>query len=323
MDIGQLAPILLATLAAGGVAYALIYPLLSGDRRAEKRRDQLAAGGKSTDRASPVRSKRDQVAQSLKEVEAKQKARNSLTLEVRLMQGGLDWNRRKYYIVSVVTGLVSCALLFAATGNPLMAPVGLFVGGLGLPFWYLGFRKKRRIAAFVKEFPNALDVIVRGLKSGLPLGDCIRIISAEAAAPVNEEFRVIVEAQTLGLSLPDAVERLYQRIPISDANFFGIVLSIQAKTGGNLAETLGNLARVLRDRKKMKDKIKAVSTEAKASAGIIASLPFVITLLVWLTTPKYIELLWLTQAGKVTLVGSAIWMTMGVMVMRKMINFEI
>jgi tight adherence protein B len=323
MELGLLAPILLATLAAGGVAYALIYPLLSGDLRAEKRRDQLSGGGKSAVQAGPLRNKRDQVAQSLKEVEAKQKARDSLTLEVRIMQGGLNWNRQKYYVISAVTGLVFCALLYAATGNPLMAPVGLFVGGLGLPFWYLGFRKKRRIAAFVKEFPNALDVIVRGLKSGLPLGDCVRIISTEAAAPVNEEFKVIVEAQTLGLSLPDAVERLYQRIPISDANFFGIVLSIQSKTGGNLAETLGNLAKVLRDRKKMKDKIKAVSTEAKASAGIIGSLPFVITLLVWLTTPKYIELLWLTEAGKVVMVASAIWMTMGVMVMRKMINFDI
>lgn len=323
MDIGLLAPILLATLAAGGVAYALIYPLLSGERRAEKRRDQLSTGGRSTVQAGPQRSKRDQVAQSLKEVEAKQKARDSLTLEVRIQQGGLDWDRRKYYIISAVSGLVTSFLLFVGTGNMLMAPVGLFVGGLGLPFWYLGFRKKRRIAAFVKEFPNALDVIVRGLRSGLPLGDCVRIIAAEAAAPVNEEFRVIVEAQTLGLALPEAVERLYQRVPISDANFFGIVLAIQAKTGGNLAETLGNLAKVLRDRKKMKDKIKAVSMEAKASAGIIASLPFVVTLLVWLTSPRYIELLWLTQAGKLTMVASAIWMTMGVMIMRKMINFDI
>jgi tight adherence protein B len=323
MDISQFAPIILATLAAGGVAYALIYPLLSGDLRAEKRRDQLSTGGRGAVQAGPLRNKRDQVAQSLKEVEAKQKARDSLTLEVRILQGGLDWDRKKYYIISAVTGLVCGGVLFATTGNPLMAPVGLFVGGLGLPYWYLGFRKKRRIAAFVKEFPNALDVIVRGLRSGLPLGDCVRIISTEAAAPVNEEFKVIVEAQTLGLALPDAVERLYQRVPISDANFFGIVLAIQAKTGGNLAETLGNLAKVLRDRKKMKDKIRAVSMEAKASAGIIASLPFIVAILVWLTSPRYIELLWLTQAGKLTMVASAIWMTMGVMIMRKMINFDI
>ncbi len=323
MDLMSIAPILLATMAAGGVAYALIYPFLSGDARAEKRRDQLTAGSRAAAQVGAQRNKRDQVAQSLKDLDAKQKARNSLTLEVRMQQGGLDWDRKKYYVVCVICGLVSAAALFLATQNVLMAPVGLFIGGLGMPFWFLGFRKKRRIAAFVKEFPNALDVIVRGLKSGLPLGDCVRIISSEAAAPVNEEFRVIVEAQQLGLSLPDAVERLYQRVPIADANFFGIVLAIQSKTGGNLSETLGNLSKVLRDRKKMKDKIKAVSTEAKASAGIIASLPFVVTLLVWLTSPKYIELLWLTQAGKVTMVASAIWMTMGVMVMRKMINFDI
>jgi tight adherence protein B len=322
MDLSTLAPIFLATLAAGGVAYALIYPLLSGEARAEKRRDQLS-GGKAAVSAGPQRNKRDQVAQSLKELDARQKARNNLTLEVRLQQGGLTWTRQNYYVFSLILGGVTAFLMFALTGNVLMAPVGLFIGTLGLPYWYLGFRKKRRVAAFVKEFPNALDVIVRGLKSGLPLGDCIRIISSEAAAPVSEEFRIIVEAQTLGLSLPDAVERLYDRVPISDANFFAIVLAIQSKTGGNLSETLANLSKVLRDRKRMKDKIKAVSTEAKASAGIIASLPVVVTLLLWLTSPKYIELIWLTQAGKVTLVISAIWMTMGVMIMRKMINFDI
>lgn len=323
MDFSSIAPILLATLAAGGVAYVLIYPFISGEARAEKRRDQLSAGSRAASQSGPQRSKRDVVAQSLKEMEAKQKARNRLTLEVRLQQGGLMWNRRKYYIFCAIMGLATAAILLFITSNPLIAAAGLFVGGLGLPFWFLNFRTKRRVAAFVKEFPNALDVIVRGLKSGLPLGDCVRIIASEAAAPVNEEFRVIVEAQTMGLSLSEAVDKLYERVPISDANFFAIVLAIQSKTGGNLSETLSNLSRVLRDRKKMKDKIRAVSTEAKASAGIIASLPFIVTLLVWLTSPKYIELLWLTQTGKFTMVISGIWMSMGIMMMRKMINFDI
>lgn len=323
MDIAAIAPIILATLAAGGVAYALIYPMLSGDLRAEKRRDRFAATGKVASKAGPQRNRRDQVAQSLKEVEARQKARDSMTLEVRIQQAGLNWTRQKYYVICVLSGLATSALLFGATRNLIMAPTGLFVGGLGLPFWFLGFCKKRRINAFVKEFPNALDVIVRGLKSGLPLGDCVRIISAEAAAPVSDEFRTIVEAQTLGLSLPDAAERLYSRVPISDANFFGIVLAIQSKTGGNLSETLGNLARVLRDRRKMKDKIKAVSTEAKASAAIIASLPFIVAGLVYLTSPGYMDALWTTNTGKLTLVASGLWMLIGVMIMRKMINFDI
>jgi tight adherence protein B len=181
----------------------------------------------------------------------------------------------------------------------------------------------RRLKKFGNEFPNAIDVIVRGIRAGLPLNDCLRIIATEAAEPVRTEFRLIVEGQALGLTLTDAATRLYERMPCAESNFFGIVLAIQQKTGGNLSETLGNLSKVIRERRKMRDKIEAVSMEAKASAWIIGSLPVVVTLLVYLTTPKYIELLWLTQAGQFALAASAVWMTIGVLVMRKMINFDI
>lgn len=192
-----------------------------------------------------------------------------------------------------------------------------------MPAWFLKRSKAKRLKKFGVEFPNALDVVVRGIKAGLPVNDCLRIVASEAAEPVKTEFRLMIEAQALGLPLSEAAVKLFDRMPCAEANFFGIVIAIQQKTGGNLSETLGNLSRVLRERRKMRDKIAAVSMEAKASAAIIGSLPPVVAILVWLTTPKYIEILWISQAGKVALVASGLWMLIGVLVMRKMINFDI
>jgi tight adherence protein B len=163
---------------------------------------------------------------------------------------------------------------------------------------------------------------VRGVKAGLPVGDCIRIIAAETQEPVKGEFRAIAEATAIGMPLPDACAKLYDRIPLPEANFFTIVIAIQQKAGGNLSEALGNLSRVLRDRKQMKAKIKAMSTEAKASAAIIGSLPIAVMILVYISSPSYIELLWTHQMGRFMLAVSAMWMATGIFVMKKMINFD-
>jgi tight adherence protein B len=203
------------------------------------------------------------------------------------------------------------------------AAAALFAGGFGLPRWILTFLKRRRISRFIEELPNAMDIIVRGIRSGLPLGDCLRIIASEAREPVKSAFRSIVEEQTVGLSVPEAVGKLHDRMPTAEASFFAIVVAIQQKAGGNLSEALSNLSRVLRERKKMKGKIVAMSMEAKASAVIIAALPFLVALLTWISSPQYIELLWTTNVGKLALAGSACWMAMGIGVMKKMINFEV
>ncbi len=165
-------------------------------------------------------------------------------------------------------------------------------------------------------------MIVRGVKAGLPVGDCIRIVAAETQEPVKSEFRAIAESTAMGIPLGDAASKLFERIPVPEANFFGIVVAIQQKAGGSLSEALGNLSRVLRDRRKMKAKIKAMSMEAKASAAIIGSLPIAVMFLVYLTSPNYIELLWTHPMGHMMLVASATWMTIGILVMRKMINFD-
>jgi tight adherence protein B len=197
-----------------------------------------------------------------------------------------------------------------------------FAGAFGAPRWLLKFLKKRREAKFLKGFPDAVDIIVRGIKAGLPLLDSIRVITNDSPEPICSEFRAIIETQSFGLPLGEACAKLYERIPVAEANFFGIVISIQQKAGGNLSEALGNLSRVLRDRKKMKQKIQAMSMEAKASASIIACLPLAVMSLVYLTSPHYIELLWTEQLGRVMIGCCAAWMLIGVLVMRKMINFD-
>ena len=214
-------------------------------------------------------------------------------------------------------------LLGLFLGGGLLPGVGAgFAGAFGIPRWLLSFLKKRREAKFLNAFPDSVDIIVRGIKSGLPLLDCMKMITVDAPEPLRSEFRTIVETQAVGVPLGEACGKLYENMPVPEANFFGIVISIQQKAGGNLSEALGNLSRVLRDRKKMKAKIKAMSQEAKASAGIIGALPIAVMAMVYITSPQYIMLLFTEPLGNFMLACSAGWMFMGVMVMRKMINFD-
>ena len=218
--------------------------------------------------------------------------------------------------------MCSSDLVFYVSRDILYVVPGALIGGFGVPNWVLNVARKRRMEKFINEFPNAVDVIIRGVKAGLPLGDCLRVIASEANEPVRSEFRQIIEQTQLGVSLGDGCERMAERVPVAEANFFAIVIGIQQKAGGNLSEALGNLSRVLRDRKKMKIKVKAMSAEAKASAGIIAALPFIVAFLVYISSPRYIELLWITSGGRVTLVVCGFWMFVGVMSMRKLVNFD-
>jgi len=312
----------LVTLAIGGLGWVFVYPLLSGERRVEKRRETIA-------RTTPARvvrvsgkSRRDQVEETLKEIDARHKANKRPPLAVRISQAGLTWSKQRFFIMAALLG-VGGFLGFAMTGLGLVPALGVgFAAAFGLPFWILSFLKKRREAKFLAAFPDAVDVIVRGIKSGLPLMDCLNVIVSDTQEPVKSEFRAIVESQAVGVPLGEACLKLYERMPVPEANFFGIVIFIQQKSGGNLSEALGNLSRVLRDRKKMKAKIQAMSMEAKASGGIIAALPFVVMILVYLSSPDYISLLWTDKLGNLLLASSAVWMSIGVFVMRKMINFD-
>jgi tight adherence protein B len=323
MSLQTLALAFMAATAIGGVAWVFLYPVLSGERQAEQRRANLAKNApvaRSAERGQ--RTRRQQVEDSMKEVEARHKKSKQVALTTRIAQAGLSWTKKQFMIISIVMGVsVTLICLFMGMGPVVAAAFG-FSAGFGLPRWFLGFMKKRRERKFLEGLPDAVDIIVRGIKAGLPLFDSIKVVAADAQEPVRAEFAAIVETQAIGMPLGDACTRLYERMPVAEANFFGIVIAIQQKAGGNLSEALGNLSKVLRDRKKMKAKIKAMSMEAKASAGIIGSMPPAIMGIVYITNPGYISMLWTTPTGRVMLALSAIWMTMGVLVMKKMINFD-
>jgi tight adherence protein B len=324
MNIQALALAFLAATTVGGISWVFLYPMLSGERKAEHRRASVAkaepAAARNVDKNQ--RSRREQVEGSLKDLEARRQKEKRIPLSSRITQAGLTLTAQKFMIISGVLAAAAFAGAMLAGGGPI-AGVGLAFGaGFGLPRWTLSYLKKRREKAFLKALPDAVDVIVRGIKAGLPLFESIKVVAADAPEPLKGEFLAIIETQAIGMPLGEACTRLYERMPVPEANFFGIVIAIQQKSGGNLSEALGNLSKVLRDRKKMAEKIQAMSMEAKASAGIIGSLPPIVMLLVYLSTPDYISLLWTHPTGQLMLVGCVIWMSIGIFVMKRMINFD-
>jgi tight adherence protein B len=266
--------------------------------------------------------RRKQVQETLNSIEQKQSQKKKIDLRTRIERAGLTVTPRNFYIISAGVGIVLAAALLVSGFSIFVVLAAAFVGGFGLPRWILSFLVKRRQNAFLEEFANAIDVIVRGVKSGLPINDCLKIISAEAAEPVRTEFRDLVEGQKVGVSLDQGLGKVYERMPLAEVNFFQIVLSIQAKSGGNLAEALGNLSKVLRERKKMRAKIQAVSQEAKSSAAIIGALPPGVMGMLYLVAPDYLMPLFSTTAGNMIIVGGLMWMGIGILIMRKMINFN-
>ena len=315
-------PIIMAALVALALG-GLVFVFVSGDSRAAKRQAALQTGvaAKIKDNSIEKTARKKQITDCLKELEKKNNRRR-LTLDAKIQQAGLSISRRQFMIVAAISGLAAAFAAFMGTRSLYIAGPAAVIGLFGLPNFVLAQMRRRRIAKFVGEFPNAIDIIVRGVKAGLPLGDCLRIIANEAADPVKSEFRMIVETQAMGLSLGEAVDRLAQRVPVTETNFFAIVINIQAKAGGNLSEALGNLSRVLRERKKMKGKIGAMSMEAKASAAIIGIVPFVVVALLYVSSPAYVSLLWTTMHGKIVAGVAIAWMGLGILMMKKMIAFD-
>ena len=324
MDPNALIGVFLITLCVTGAFYALFYARLSGQDIAEKRKAQFKKNKAKNDRerSTDLNKRRQQIAESIRDMESALKKRKARSVDNMIEQAGLEWSKQQFYIGSAIAGVLVGALVFFVNGNPLIALAGVFVGGVGLPRWVISFLSKRRMRKFLEEFPGAVDVIIRGVKAGLPIGQCLGIIAAEAAEPVRSEFRRIIEAQSIGLSVAESVDRLPERVPLAETSFFAIVINLQQKSGGNLSEALGNLSRVLRDRKKMRQKIIAMSSEAKASAMIIGALPFLVSGLVYITAPDYIRLLFVTTTGQIVLGISAFWMAVGVAVMKKLVNFD-
>lgn len=327
----QLVGGLFVALAMAAIVFALAYPYFSGDKQGEKRLQTITdnKAKRATRRGQSAmdvvaQNCRKQVADTLKDLEQRQAKKSKVSLRQKIEQAGLDITPKTYYIASAISGAVlGLIFLLSFPSVTILASIGAaFAGGFGLPHWVLNFMIKKRLSKFVAEFANAIDVVVRGVKTGLPLNECLNIIARESPEPICTEFKEVVEQQRVGVPLGEALERLAQRVPLPETRFFSIVIGIQQSAGGNLSEALGNLSGVLRDRSKMQIKVAALSSEAKASAGVLASLPFIVMLLVYLSTPKYIALLWTTKSGNFALGIAGFWMTCGILVMRKMINFK-
>lgn len=312
----------LSGIAVGGVVYVLVMPYMSGERKASKRVGNVA---RVPSRAAVPRSlqiRKQQVQDTIKNIEAKQKPRKRVPLRIRLIRAGLSMKPSTYYLLSCLTGVVGGFIVLVTGSSPLVSLLAAFACGFGLPRWILARMIKRRQAKFLLEFANAIDIMVRGVQSGLAFSDCMQIIARESPEPVRSEFADLLEQQKVGVPLSSAFERMLERMPLQEVNFFAIVIAIQNQTGGNLAEVLSNLAQVLRDRYRLEAKVRAFSAEAKTSAIIIGALPPCVILAVFFTSPGYISILWHDKLGNIMLIGSAIWMLIGILVMRKMINFD-
>ena len=325
-DLVQLAAVVLIALAVGGIVYVFMMPYFGDERKVSKRFANVAQGQNRVrtrvGAPQPLQMRRKQVEDTLRDIEAKQKAKKRISLRTKLMRAGLNIKPHIYYIFSAVAGLIGGLVVLLSGFSPLISLLAAFAFAFGLPRWLLSRRIQARQAKFLTEFANAIDIIVRGIRSGLPLGDCMQVIALEAPEPVRSEFIDLVEQQKVGVPLQRAFERMHDRMPLQEVNFFAIVVAIQSQTGGNLAEALGNLSGVLRDRDRLAAKVKTFSAEAKASAMIIGSLPPLVMCVIYITSPDYISLLWSTPMGKVMIAASATWMLTGIIVMRKMIAFD-
>ncbi len=322
------ATFVLVLISVGGVMVALFYGQLSG-RAAAIQRLELIAGieTKSTGTGNVISEQRrkQSIEKALNEMAQRERAkqRAKMTLKMRLGQAGLEWSVASFHVRAIVVGfgLVVGTWLLAGWHPLLSLIIGMLLGYIALNF-YVKSQFNARMKKFLEEFPNAIDIVTRGVKTGLPLGDCLKAIAAEGQEPVRTEFQHIVDDISVGLPLAQALMRFTQRVPIMEANFFAVVVAIQGQLGGNLSEALGNLSRVLRERKMMKEKIKAFSSEATASGAIIASMPIVVAGILSLTSPDYIGLLFSEFTGNIVLAGCCVWMITGVIVMRNMIRFD-
>ena len=251
------------------------------------------------------------------------KAAKKLTLDTIIEQAGMAISIKQFYIGSAGAGVVLFVLgYFLEFGFPVAAGFG-FVGALGLPRFLINKKRTKRLEKFRAELPTAMDIIVRGIKAGLPLNDCLHLVATECAEPLKSEFQKIIDRQAAGVPLSQAIPELYRRIPISEVNFFAIVIAIQQQAGGNLSEALGNLSGVLRARKAMKGKIASMTQEVKVSTYIIGAMPLVIVALTYVSSPDYIMVLFTTDTGHLILGVAGTWMGIGLFVMKKMTKFEI
>ncbi len=322
---------ILAIMGAIGIFIIGYLILDSGPSKSQKRVQSIGARSAATKssifsfmKVDDQSSRRKMIESSLEELEKDQKDRlkKKKSLKAKLIHANLQITAQNFTIMSVIIGIVTGGIPLLLGLSPLIS-IGIgFALGFGVPRWILNMLIANRQKKFTSHFSDAMDIIVRGVRTGLPLGDCLRMIAHESPEPVRSEFSQLVEAEGVGVPIEICIEKMYERMPLPEVNFFGTVLNIQRATGGNLGESLDNLSKVLRERKLLREKIKAMSAEAKTSAIIIGLLPPGVMIMVSMSSPDYMKDLYFTKTGQMNLMISAAMMAFGIIVMRKMINFK-
>lgn len=310
--------------------FVLVVALMLGssekasDSRLKKRMNRVAGGrsGRPAPGSDAIDAelRRRQIRSAMKD----SKGGKGTTFQTQLKQAGLDWSKKKFVLVCLGTALAAFGGLSVGLQlNPMMAAPGAAFLGLALPYFFVVRATKVRLKKFSNEFPAALDIIVRGVSAGLPLSECLKTIANETKEPVRSEFQMLLSDQSVGMPLEKAAHRLAVRVPLAETSFFAIVLAVQSRSGGSLSEILNNLSLVVRGRKMLDAQIKTMSSEAKMSGRMIGSMPMLVAGALFYLSPEYITVLTGTSIGQLILGGCALWMFTGIMVMKKMINFDV
>ncbi|KQZ71877.1 pilus assembly protein TadB [Sphingopyxis sp. Root214] len=314
-------------IAGAFLAFAILMILLGGPSAAKAKTRRLAMV-KDRHAAS---TEAVVAAQMRKTIQSGRQGDSSLTallprrdeLEKRIRRTGKSWTLTQYMFASMIVFVVATGGMLIVRAPFLMAGlVGLLLG-LGLPYLIVGMTIKRRVTQFNARFPDAIDLLVRGLKSGLPVTETFQVVSQELPGPVGEEFKGVIERIRIGNTMEAALQESAEMLGTPEFQFFCITIQIQRETGGNLAETLANLSDVLRKRAQMKLKIRAMSSEAKASAYIVGALPFFVFGVVWSVNPGYLAGFFVEERLIIAGLGGLVWMSIGAGIMAKMVNFEI
>lgn len=311
-----------AMIAIGGLIIGTTY-VLRPRWLLRQRMNQIGVIGDGAPSEKLESRRQRRIQQKIKQLEQKSEKRSIReTIDSAILQAGYQLPTSTFMIVCVAVGMV-VTLIYLVAGMPPVGALAAFpFGAIALPMLFLKVVASKRQAKFTEDFANAIDLVVRGVRSGLPVNECFKVCAREFPAPLGEEFRMLVEGQNLGMTVDDLMEKGIERIPTAEYKFFAIVIQIQRQTGGNLADTLAGLSNVLRERKKMRDKARAMASEATASAAIIGSLPFAVALLLSLVNPEYLLVLYYEKTGNYLVGFGLFWMFLGSMVMKKMINFR-
>lgn len=306
---------------------ALVYLLVAGPSLGKASQRRLEAvrfrHSQSTDTKVESQLKKAIAARKPKAFKVAGSGSRVEALAGRLDRSGKSWTVSQYFYASLGLGLAIAVLVLLKSGALLLGLGIGFAVGAGLPHMVVNFFIKRRTGQFNAKFPDAIDLLVRGLRSGLPVTETLGVVAHEVPGPVGAEFKGIVERIRIGRTMEEALQETADRLGIAEFNFFCITLAIQRETGGNLAETLSNLGDVLRKRSQMKLKIRAMSSESKASAYIVGSLPFIVFGMIWWINPEYVGGFFTDDRLIAIGLGGAVWMSLGAFIMAKMVSFEI